>query len=98
MKNFILCLSLLALVACTTGKKAESTGEFVDSAAITTKVKTAFVRNSNISSIDIKVNTYKSTVQLSGFVDSAAQKLLAEKLAQEIEGVKEVKNDLIIRE
>ena len=97
--NLLLLITLmtLSLASCTSGSKRESTGEYLDSAVITTKVKAAFVREKSLSSLDIHVNTYKNIVQLSGFVQTTKEKKLAEVIAKNVSGVTEVKNDLIVR-
>jgi hypothetical protein len=63
---------------------------------ITTKVKTALFRDAHTSGFQIDVNTFRGVVQLSGFVDSPDQKRRASELAQGIEGVRRVQNDLIV--
>ncbi len=92
----ILFLGLL-LTSCSSSNKSESTGQFIDSATITTKVKTMMVKEKSLSSINIKVVTYKNNVQLSGFVNSASEKELAEKIAISIDGVESVTNSLIVK-
>lgn len=48
----------------------ESAGEYIDDTAITAKVKAAFIKDKTVKAMDVKVETYKGTVQLSGFADS----------------------------
>jgi len=45
----------------------------------------------------IKVQTLNGTVQLSGFAKSNTEKAQAEVLARNTKGVRQVKNDLIVR-
>ena len=95
------CGSGVGLVTLETGCAAtptkESTGEFVDDATITTKVKAAFLHDEYIKSFDISVETFKGTVQLSGFVDNSAQKYRAGEVARGVNGVHEVKNNLTVK-
>ena len=65
--------------------------------AITTKVKTKFLTEKGIPSTAISVSTYEGTVLLSGFVDSAAIKENAGKLAAGVSGVKAVENKLAVK-
>lgn len=44
--------------------------------------------------MNVNVNTYRGVVQLAGFVDSKELVQRAERIAQGVEGVKSVKNDL----
>ena len=92
-------LSVLVLgwLGCASTKSAESTGEFVDDAAITAKVKTAFVGDPVVSAFAASVETYKGVVQLSGFVNSQEEKDKAEELARGVNGVKSVTNSLIVK-
>jgi hyperosmotically inducible protein len=65
--------------------------------AITTKVKTKFLTEKGIPSTAISVETYESTVQLSGFVATAAIKEQAGKVAAGVSGVKGVQNSLVVK-
>lgn len=74
-----------------------STGEFLDDASITTKVKAAFVKDPVVKAIDVKVETFKGAVQLSGFVDTAEQKARAEQIAAGIQNVASVRNNISLK-
>jgi hyperosmotically inducible protein len=86
-----------AITGCASTHRQESTGQYFDSSAVTLKVKSALLADDQIKSLPITVNTYKNSVQLSGFVDTAAQKARALSVAQHVEGVKMVKDSLIIK-
>jgi osmotically-inducible protein OsmY len=77
--------------------KHESTGEYVDDAVITTKVKAAVLGDSSLKSAEINVETYKGTVQLTGFVRSRADIDKAVAVAKAVKGVTSVKNDMIVK-
>lgn len=83
---------------CAATPTRESTGEYVDDATITTKVKAAFVRDDTVKAGDVSVETFKGIVQLSGFVDNAAQKARAGQIASGVSGVKDVKNDIMVKQ
>jgi hyperosmotically inducible protein len=72
-------------------------GNTVDDGIITTKVKSALLADPNIKSFDIAVATRKGEVQLSGFVDNQGQIDLAVALANKIEGVASIANELSIK-
>lgn len=91
------CLLALTLSACASTKIQESTGEYVDNAAVTAKVKAALLNDKRVKSLPINVKTYKGTVQLSGFVDDRTQANRAEAIARRVEGVQDVQNDLIVK-
>lgn len=89
------CTVLATGCASTTTDK--SAGEVIDDGWITTKVKATFVEDKMVSAKDIQVETFKGTVQLSGFADSADERARAADLARNIKGVKAVKNDIRLK-
>ena len=88
---------LFALGGCAGTAKQESVGEFVDDAAITAKVKSAFVEDKEVSALNVRVDTFKGVVQLSGFVSGARESWKAAQLARNVRGVKSVRNDLEVK-
>ena len=103
MTNFKRFYSVLAAVAmatalgCASTAKHEGTGEYVDDSVITTKVKAAILDEPTLKSAEINVETFKGIVQLSGFVTSQANVDKAVVVAQQVGGVKSVKNDMRIK-
>lgn len=96
--KIILCTLLLAsLVSCAGSRTQESTGQYVDDSTITAKVKAAIFEEDTLKSTQITVVTYKGVVQLSGFVDSSRSVNRAEMVARNVDGVKSVKNDLVVK-
>lgn len=91
------CALGLGLCACQATPTQEGTGQYVDSSAVTTKVKANLLSTKGIDSNNISVTTFKGTVQLSGFVNTEAQKQLAGKVANSVDGVQSVENDLIVK-
>jgi len=72
-------------------------GTEIDDGAITTKVKSALMADADVKSFDIKVETSKGVVQLSGFVDNQGQIDRAITVAKGVEGVKSVDNKMNIK-
>ena len=70
---------------------------YVDDAAITTAVKSKFVEDKTVDAGAIKVETLNGTVALSGFAKSNSEKAQAEFLARNTKGVREVRNNLMVR-
>jgi hypothetical protein len=94
-----LCLfALFALVACAPTATREGTGEYVDDAVITTKVKAAFAADPAVKATEVKVETFKGTVQLSGFVASAQARQRAIEIARGTTGVRSVKDDMVLKQ
>lgn len=75
----------------------EKTGQYVDDATITSKVKTAFATDKTVSAMEVSVDTNNGNVRLSGFVDSEAEKRRAEEIARSVSGVRTVTNALVVQ-
>ena len=88
---------MFSLVGCASTEHHEGTGEYIDDSVITTKVKTAILGEPTLKATDIHVETYKGTVQLSGFVASTAAAAKAAEVARGVKGVQAVKNDLRLK-
>jgi len=93
----VLLMLIAALVACASTPTRESTGEYVDDSVITTKVKSLLANDDFLKSFQISVETYKGTVQLSGFVDSQKAIDKAGEIASSVKGIKSVKNNLMVK-
>ena len=72
-------------------------GTTIDDSAITTKVKSALLADADVKGLDIKVETNKGEVQLSGFVETQAQIDRAVSVAKGVEGVKNVDNKMSLK-
>ncbi len=90
-------LLIVTLVACTPTDKRASAGEYIDDTLITGKVKAALVADPDLKATEINVETFKGTVQLSGFVGAPEHIPKAVQLTRNIEGVKGVKNDMAVK-
>jgi osmotically-inducible protein OsmY len=93
----VLFMFIAAFVACASTPKQEGTGEYVDDSVITTKVKSLLAADDFLKSFQISVETFKGTVQLSGFVNAQKTADKAGEIARSVQGVKSVKNDLIVK-
>ena len=91
----------MASAADRTGDKMASAtakaGDKVDDAAITTKVKTALMAEPGLRSLEINVDTRDNVVTLNGTVDSQEKKQRAMQIAQGIDGVKSVSDNLVVK-
>lgn len=86
---------LLTVAGCAHYGRDQTGREVMSDSAITAKVKTALLAEKDINSLDISVETFDRTVQLSGFVDSSWQVTRAGKVAAAVTGVERVRNDLV---
>jgi osmotically-inducible protein OsmY len=87
----------LTVVGCSSTPTRESTGEYIDDAAITAKVKAAIFNEPSLKSTEINVETFKGDVQLSGFVAQPGDAARAAEVARGVKGVTSVKNDIRVK-
>lgn len=84
-------------LGCASGVGERSTGEYVDDEAVSAKVKAALINDPTTKAYLIDVETYNGVVQLSGFVADKDAAMAAEVVAESVQGVKDVRNDLHVR-
>jgi hyperosmotically inducible protein len=88
----------VAVAGRSDGPLLASTGMAIDDTAITTKIKAAYVQDPLVGALDIHVDAYRAVVRLGGTANSEAEKERAATLARSIEGVREVRNDIQVRQ
>ena len=97
LSALVVGLAALTLSGCNTSPTARPVSVAVADTAISAKVKAALAGDPDVKATDVQVETFRGTVQLSGFVDSPANARRAADLAKRVDGVREVKNDLIVK-
>ncbi len=97
LRLLISLMLVVSIAGCAGGKTYESTGEYLDDSAITTKVKTSILGDSKLKFFQISVKTFKGVVQLSGFVNSNEVATRATEITRTVKGVKMVNNSLIVK-
>ena len=97
IRSLVALMMIAAFMACASTPQQTSTGEYIDDTVITTKVKTELANDNLLKSFQISVETRKGIVDLSGFVDSQYAVDKAGEIARGVEGVKSVKNALIVK-
>jgi len=100
--TLIACLGALPLLGGLTGcagnRYSQSTGERIDDHATSSRVRSALSSDTQYKYDGVNVETFKGVVQLSGFVNSRDQKNRAGDLAKKVEGIKEVANNITVKE
>ena len=107
LSKLLICTSAalaLAIGGCAStsspdeASKDASTGQYIDDATVTAKVKTAIASDVGIKAAsNVNVETYRGVVQLSGFADSEDQAAKAVTSAKKIKGVRSVRNDIRVK-
>lgn len=93
-------LHVIALIWLLNGCQAitgETLGQQIDDTTITTTVKAKLAAEKTATLTRVGVDTNRGVVQLSGVVSSAADRALAEQVARNVGGVKNVINNLQIQ-
>ena len=86
----------LMIVSQTSTKTKTTIGEDIDDASITAQVKMTLLYHRSTSALNTKVETKRGMVTLSGKASNAAEMALATKYANDVNGVKGVKNRMTI--
>lgn len=97
LSAIFLAATLATSVGCSSTSHKQGTGEYFDDSVITAKVKAALFEDPTTKATEIKVETFKGVVQLSGFVSSQASASRAVELARGIGGVTGVTNDMRLK-
>lgn len=90
-------VALLTATGCAVTRGQETVGAYIDDTTITTQIKARFANNTQVAATSISVETLKGVVQLSGFAKNTTEKALAESIARDVNGVKSVRNEIVVR-
>ncbi len=93
---FMIALALTLVLPLLQVAQAANTsaGQSMDDSSITAKVKGKIMADKNLDASKIHVNTENGRVLLSGHVDTGAEKARAAEIAQSVNGVRGVENDI----
>jgi hyperosmotically inducible protein len=99
----VLCLGLstaavATLTGCAGNQYDRSTGQYIDDKSINMRVHSALNDNPDYKFADVNVDSFRGTVQLSGFVNNSDQKAKAAEIARGIQGVQKVQNKISVKE
>ncbi len=103
MKNLLnrswvgMAVLLIGLAGCAGTRTQDSTGEYIDDASITTKVKSEMVADKEVSALHISVETIKGVVHLTGTADTRQESNKAATIARNVAGVTSVDNDIHVK-
>jgi osmotically-inducible protein OsmY len=87
----------LASTGCAVWRGQTDVGTYIDDRTITTAVKAKLIEDKTTGGLSINVDTLNGTVALSGFAKSQAEKDQASVIARNTRGVREVRNNLVVR-
>jgi len=72
-------------------------GEYIDDKVLLARVNGALAKDNDVSALAIEVEVNRGEIQLSGFVDTAEERLATGAAAERVEGVKNAVNSVSIR-
>ena len=84
-----------SVAGCAAMQGRETAGEYLDDTTITTKVNASIINELGVGQVGVE--TMQNVVQLTGFVDSQNKKDRAAQIARNVSGVRDVKNNIIVR-
>lgn len=93
----VLAVFVLLTAGCAVSRGQQTAGAYIDDATITTQVKSRMLDNPNVAGTSISVETLNGTVILSGFAKNANERATAERIARDVNGVRSVRNDILVR-
>ena len=87
----------LTLTGCAGSSNTRSTGQYIDDKTLQRQVRSSLSDNGEYKFDQVNVDLYRGTCQLSGFVDTQAQKNKAGDIAKGVQGVTSVDNNITVR-
>ena len=99
MKRLIVAIGIVGglwMSGCAVISSSETPKQFMDSTIITASVKARLADTVGLEKLNLTVQTVEGNILLSGFVQYQAQKSLAEKVAENTQGVRRVINNIVI--
>jgi hyperosmotically inducible protein len=88
---------LFGMLSACTALTGETLGQNIDDTTLTASVKTKLAADKLANLTRIDVDTYNGVVSLNGVVSTPADKERAEQIAQSVEGVRKVVNNLQVQ-
>jgi hyperosmotically inducible periplasmic protein len=92
-----IAFTLVTATGCAVSRGQQTTGAYIDDTAITATVKSRMLESEEVAGTSITVETLNGTVMLSGFAKGEHEKAAAASIAQKVDGVKAVKNEITVR-
>ncbi len=93
----LVAAAVLTFAGCAVTRGQETVGAYIDDTTITTQIKGRFVENTDVAASSIRVETLNGVVMLSGFAKNSTERSTAESIARRVNGVKSVRNEILVR-
>ena len=90
-------ITVISATGCAVMRGQTDAATYVDDRTITTAVKAKLIEDKTTGGLSINVDTLNGTVALSGFAKSQGEKDRAGQIAASTKGVREVRNNLVVR-
>lgn len=96
-RSLILAMCFTFLVGCQSLTHEDFFKAHPNDTSITTAVLEAMLNDENLSTVKVHVETNQGVVLLSGYVKTIRQSDNAEEIAKKTDGVKSVRNNIVVR-
>jgi osmotically-inducible protein OsmY len=89
---------MVGLTGCASDRYNQSSSQRIDDNRTADRVKDALAHDPEYKFDGINVVVFKGVVQLSGFVNTRAQKSSAGELVRKVQGVRELENNITVKD
>ena len=96
--GLLTALMAVCVVGCSSTPRQQRVEEAIEDGVVTAKVRAALIEDPVTSAHEIKVETFRGRVQLSGYVETPEARDRALKVVRSIEGVKQVRDSMQFRD
>jgi hyperosmotically inducible periplasmic protein len=90
-------VALLVMSGCAVTRDQQTVGAYIDDTTITTQIKSRLLENKDVAGTSISVETLNGVVLLSGFAKNTTEKTTAESIARKVNGVRSVRNEIVVQ-
>ena len=97
LSAIVSAVALLTMTGCAVTRDQQTVGAYIDDTTITTQIKSRFFEDEAVAGTSISVETLNGVVLLSGFAKNITEKTTAESIARRVNGVKTVRNEIVVQ-
>ena len=97
LSAIVSAVALLTMTGCAVTRDQQTVGAYIDDTTITTQIKSRFFEDKAVAGTSISVETLNGVVLLSGFAKNTTEKTTAESIARRVNGVRSVRNEIVVQ-
>jgi len=96
LAGYTVALGALLFMGATVPVRAQTPGNQMNDATVTTKIKAELLKDQSLKSFEIHVDTSPTIIHLTGTVPTAVNRADAERIAKGEAGGRTVKDDIVV--